>query len=79
MRKLVNRETWNMISGQIINVLLPLTLPWIFILLRGGIRNYGTKLNSGCFALIHFFVFVFPLLYLLSLLQERRNLLAYEQ
>lgn len=76
-RKLVCRERWPMIYGQVTNVLAQLTLPWTFLMLKAGVRNFGTKANAAAYVLLFFVGVFFPIYYFFELLQEReRELLA---
>ena len=63
-----------MAYGQMIGIMMPLTLPWTFIM-QVGLRNFGTKMNTVFYLILHFFILVFPIGYLFELLQEREDLL----
>ena len=63
IRKLVGSQKWEMVYGQVINVMAPLTLPWTFVMLEAGVRNLKTKLSVACNILIFFMVLVFPIYY----------------
>ena len=71
LRKFVDKEKWEMLCGHIINAMAPLILPWTFILLDAGVRNFKTKINTAGNFLIFFMGFVFPIYYLFELLQDR--------
>ena len=60
-----------MVFGQIINVIIPLTLPWTYVMLETGIRNFKTKLNAGCYIILYFLGVFFPIYYFFDLLRER--------
>jgi hypothetical protein len=79
LRRLVSREKWNMIFGQVINVLMPLTLPWTFLMLRNGLRSFGSKVNAASYLLLYFLGLVFPIYYFFELLQEREKRLIQER
>lgn len=68
-----------MIFGNIINIILPLTLPWTFFLLESGVRNFGTKMNSACYIILYFVGLVFPIYYFFDLLQDREQALIEER
>ena len=60
-----------MIYGHVINVMMPILLPWTFMMLEGGIRNFNTKINLVTYIVLFFFGFIFPFYYLFELLGER--------
>lgn len=62
-----------MIFGHIINVIIPLTLPWTFMMLQNGVRDFGTKLNAACYLVLYFTGIFFPIYYFFELLQEREK------
>ena len=68
---MVRQEKWNMIFGHIINIIMPLTLPWTFMMLDSGVRNFKTKLNAACYLILYFVGVFFPIYYFFDLLQER--------
>jgi hypothetical protein len=68
VRKLVGRYKWDLICGQIINVMAPLVLPWIFIILKAGVKDFNTKINTAAYLLVFFICLVFPIYYFFSLL-----------
>ena len=57
-----------MISGQVINIVMPLTLPWTFMMLENGIKNVRTKLNAACYLLIYYLGLLFPIYYFFEML-----------
>ena len=62
-----------MIYGQIINLMMPLTLPWSFMLIKSGITSIRSKLSMVLFLALFFVCAVFPIYYLLELIyQEKR-------
>jgi hypothetical protein len=73
IRQFINREKWQMIFGQIINIMIPLTLPWTFVMMDTGLRNFKTKINAICYILLFFVGLFFPIYYFFHLLQEREN------
>ena len=79
LRRLVSREKWSMIFGQVINVLMPLTLPWTFLMLRNGLRSFGSKVNAASYLLLYFLGLLFPIYYFFELLQEREKRLIQER
>jgi len=62
-RKTVNKEKKNMIFGQVINLLIPFTLPWTFVMLNNGVRNFGTKLDAALYFFLFFVALFFPIYY----------------
>jgi len=68
-----------MIFGQIINVIMPLTLPWTFFMLNSGVRNFNTKMNSVLYFAIYFFGLLFPVYYFFELLLERKKKIVEER
>ena len=70
MRKLWCEKKFHMISGQIINVIMPLTLPWTFVMLENGIKNFQTKINAACYLMIYFMGLFYPIYYFFELLAE---------
>ena len=63
LRKTLQREKWEMIYGQIINVMSPLIIPWAFVMLESGVRDFRTKLASAGNIIIFFIGIVFPIYY----------------
>ena len=70
-RELIGQRRWEMIYGQVINIMSPLVLPWTFAILETGVRNVRTKLAVTCNILIFFMAFVFPIYYFFDLLAEK--------
>lgn len=68
-----------MIFGNIINIILPITLPWTFFFLQSGVRNVGTKVNSVFYLIFYFVGIVFPIYYFFDLLHDRERLLIKER
>ena len=79
LRKLMGQAKWEMIYGQIINVMSPLVLPWTFVILEAGVRDFKTKISAVCNILVFFMALVFPFYYFFELLGERENLLIAER
>ena len=52
-----------MIFGHVINIIMPLTLPWTFVMLQNGVRNFGTKINAATYLILYFLGLVFPIYY----------------
>ena len=75
LRKLVRREKWEIIYGQLINMMGPLILPWTFVMVDMGVRDFKNKLNVVGNFVIFFFGLVFPIYYFFELLQERESML----
>ena len=71
LEKLWKNESFHMISGHIINIIMPLVLPWTFIMLDACVRNFRTKLNAACYILLYFLGLFYPIYYFFELLQER--------
>jgi uncharacterized membrane protein YqaE (UPF0057 family) len=70
-KRLIRRTAREMVSGNLINIMSPIILPWSFILLQAGFRNYQTKINTLAYVLVFFMVFVFSISYFFSLLWVR--------
>ena len=68
IKRLWRSEKWFMISGHVVNVLLPLTLPWTFVMLESGVKNFNTKLNAVCYLILYFLCLFFPIFYFFELL-----------
>ena len=62
-RKTIKIEKKNMIFGQVINLLIPFTLPWTFVMLNNGVRNFGTKLDAALYFFLFFVALFFPIYY----------------
>ena len=75
LRKLVRSEKWEIIYGELINVMGPLILPWTFLMVDVGVRDFKNKLNVVGNFVIFFFGLIFPIYYFFDLLQERESLL----
>ena len=78
-KKLFEGEKWGLIYGQVTNVLMPLTLPWSFVMLEAGVRNFETKVNCAAYILFYFVGLVFPIYYLFDLLSEKEEELIAEK
>lgn len=63
LRKILQKEKWEMIYGQIINVMSPLIIPWAFVMLESGVRDFKTKMASAGNIVIFFIGIVFPIYY----------------
>ena len=61
--KILRKEKWEMIYGQIINVMSPLIIPWAFVMLESGVRDFKTKFASAGNIIIFFIGIVFPIYY----------------
>ena len=57
-----------MIYGHIINVMMPIILPWTFMMLEGGIRNFQAKINVASYLVLYFLGIFFPIYYFFELL-----------
>lgn len=64
---------WDMGYGQIINLIIPATLPWSFILLQSGAQRFPTKCNFVLYYFALFISLLFPIYYLFSLLEGQRR------
>ena len=60
-----------MIYGHIINVMMPIILPWTFMMLEGGIKNFQAKINVASYLVLYFLGIFFPIYYFFELLEER--------
>ena len=79
IRKFVRQEKWDLIYGQLINVMGPLILPWTFVMIDSGVRDFKTKVNIVGNFVIFFFGLVFPIYYFFELLSERETMLIKER
>ena len=79
LRVMWKREKWTMSSGHFINIIMPLTLLWSFIVLQAGVRNFNTKLNAVCYIFLFFLGLFFPIYYFFELLQQREAELIHER
>jgi hypothetical protein len=79
LRKMVSEEKWHMISGQVINNIMPLTLPWIFFISQSGSYHFLCKANSAIYFIFFLgFGILFPIYYFFELLSRReRGLLSW--
>jgi uncharacterized membrane protein YqaE (UPF0057 family) len=75
IKKLFRKTSWEMISGNLINIMSPLILPWSFILMQAGVRDCQTKINTIAYLLVFFMVLVFSIYYFLTLLSARSTYL----
>ena len=64
---------------QLTNILLPLTLPWTFMMLQSGVRNGQGKMNQLGYIMIYFVALVFPIYYFFDLLRDREGELIKER
>lgn len=71
-RQFFNHNKWDMVFGQIINIIMPSTLPWSFILLQSGARNFSAKLNFLLYYFVLFLSVLFPIYYFFSLLETQK-------
>ena len=71
LRKLMSKNKWEMIHGHIINLMMPFVLPWTFVMLESGVRNFKTKISGACSIFSFFIGVVFPIYYFFELLEER--------
>ena len=75
VRKFINKEKMNMIFGHIVNLMIPLILPWTYVMLESGVRNVRTKINAVCCLFLYFLGLLFPIYYLFELLMDREKIL----
>ena len=73
------KEKSHMVSGHVINLIMPFTLPWTFMMLEGGIKNFGTKVNAACYFLIYFIGVYFPIVSFFEMLGKREAKLIRER
>jgi hypothetical protein len=64
---------WELIYGQLINMMASLVLPWSFIMLQSGSRDSFSKINAISFTLVFFVVLVFPIYYFFQLVLEKKR------
>ena len=43
--------------------MIPVTLPWTFVMMEMGVRNVKSKLSVACNILLFFIALVFPIYY----------------
>ena len=67
--KLWKKEKQMMIIGHVVNLILPFTLPWTFVMINVGFKNFNTKLNAACYILLFFLCLFFPIYFFFELLQ----------
>lgn len=60
-------------------MIIPLTLPWTFMMIKNGVRDFGTKLNAACYLVLYFTGIFFPIYYFFELLQQKENDLIAER
>ena len=73
VRELLSSERWSMVYGQLINMMIQLTLPWSFLMLCANCGNFAGKANNGLFVLLFFLGLCFPFVFLLGLLCKREK------
>jgi hypothetical protein len=72
IRKLVAHGKWELIYGQLINVMAPLVLPWLFVIAKAGVRDFRTKINTAAYFFTFFVCLTFSIYYFVSLLTRRK-------
>jgi hypothetical protein len=73
VRKLFDSQKWDLIYGQVTGLLIPLALPWTFMVIDSGISNFQSKFNLVAYILLLYVGIVFPIYYLLELLDDREK------
>lgn len=73
VRTVVSSEYRGMIYGQVVNVMIQLTLPWTFLLFCLNSYSYKGKFNSLCYLFLFFISLIFPFIHLFELLREREK------
>ena len=68
LRTIVSDTRWEMFYGQVINLIGPLVLPWTFMMLETGFRNFRNKLTVAVTVLVFFMGVIFPFIYFCELL-----------
>ena len=58
---------------------MPVILPWTFLMFKGGVRNFQTKLNMAAYLGLFFLGVFFPIYYFFELLEEREKKLIEER
>lgn len=71
-KQFFEHNKWDMLFGQIISMLVPSVLPWSFVLLKCGARNFSTKVNFLLNYLCLFVSIVFPIYYFFSLVEGQK-------
>lgn len=59
--------------------MIPIVLPWTFVMMEAGVRNFKTKLSVASNILLFFIVLVFPIYYFFELLANREKELIRER
>ena len=59
--------------------MIPIVLPWTFVMMEAGVRNFKTKLSVASNILLFFIVLVFPIYYFFELLTNREKELIRER
>ena len=72
-RQFFKHNKWDMVFGQIINIIMPSTLPWSFILLQSGAPSFPAKINFILYYFVLFLSVLFPIYYFFSLLETQRR------
>jgi len=62
-----------MIYFQIVNNMVPLVLPWSFIIATSNTKDYKAKQSGIVYLFIFFMALFFPIYYIFDLLQERHK------
>lgn len=70
-RKYVENEKWNFVFGYIIGLIIPITLPWTFMMFSGGVKNFRSKMGYLIYVLLYFVALTFPIYYLFDLVQAK--------
>jgi hypothetical protein len=73
LNKIIGKEKWTMFYGQIINSMVPLILPWSYIMVQAGVRNVQTKISTAIYSIIFFISIAFPIYYMLDLVLEEKK------
>ena len=58
---------------------MPIILPWTFLMLKGGVRDFQTKINVAAYLGLFFLGIFFPIYYFFELLEEREKILIEER
>jgi hypothetical protein len=73
LRKYLSSERWNLLYGRIIKMMVPIILPWTFVLMRNAPRNVWEEINTTLHLFFIYLVIFFSFYYLLELVLERKK------
>ena len=65
IQQLLTKNVKNMIFGQVISLMQSVILPWSFISLKGGSKNFKTKINTAIYLTLFLISVLLPFYYYL--------------